>query len=400
MFSQMQQQYLNNAIQRWNVKSGATRSGKTYLDFFVIPKRIKRVRNMEGLAVLLGNTKGTLQRNVIEPLQHIWGTKYVTDIKADNTAMIFGERVYCLGADKKSQVDKIRGSSIKYCYGDEVATWSKDVFDMLKSRLDKEYSRFDGTCNPDNPHHWFKKFIDSDADIYLQNYTIDDNPFLPEVVKNNLKREYYGTVFYDRYILGKWTAAEGLIYRLIADDAERFMIDRNKIPPLHSLNVGEDFGQNKSGHSIVCSGIGIDGRLYFTHAIFKKAAGTKAEDLVDWSCDTMNQIHEDVKYRFDIYPDCAEQTYINSLRAKLPFSVYNSIKRPINDRIRFLNRLLSTDRVRFVKGQTDVLVDALSEATWDDKSLIDKRLDNYTFNNDIIDAAEYSFEINMDRMVI
>ena len=401
MFSPMQKQYLYEATHRWNVKSGATRSGKTYLDYYVIPKRIKSNRGKDGLNVFLGNTRGTLQRNIIEPLQNIWGERYVSDIKSDNTATVFGEKVYCLGADKKNQVDKIRGSSIKYCYGDEVVTWSQDVFDMLKSRLDKSYSRFDGTCNPDNPHHWFKKFIDNDEiDIYLQHYTIDDNPFLPEAVKDNLKREYFGTVFYDRYILGKWTAAEGLIYRQIADDAERFMIDKDKLPPLYCMNVGEDFGQNKSGHSIVCSGMGTDGKLYFTHAIYKKAAGTKAEDVIDWSCETINRIHCDTDYKFDVYPDCAEQTYINSLRAKLPFSVYNSLKKPIIDRIRFLTRLISADRVRFVRGETEVLVEALSEATWDDKSLIDKRLDNYTFNNDIIDAAEYSFEINMKRMVV
>ena len=67
---------------------------------------------------------------------------------------------------------------------------------MLKSRLDKIYSKCDLTCNPDTPLHWFKKFLDSDADIYLQHYTIDDNPFLPDVVKEALKKEYFCTVWY------------------------------------------------------------------------------------------------------------------------------------------------------------------------------------------------------------
>ena len=74
---------------------------------------------------------------------------------------------------------------------------------MLKSRLDKPTSIFDGTCNPDSPNHWFKKFLDSDADIFLQHYVIDDNPFnSPEFIEN-LKKEYRGTVYYDRFILGK-----------------------------------------------------------------------------------------------------------------------------------------------------------------------------------------------------
>ena len=215
-FTEKQKNYFNEAVHRWNVKSGATRSGKTYMDYFVIPLRIKAVRGKDGLIVLLGNTKGTLQRNIIEPLQNVWGINYVGDIKSDNTAHMFGEKVYCLGADKINQVDKLRGSSIKYCYGDEIVTWNEEVFNMLKSRLDKEYSKFDGTCNPDTPNHWFKKFIDTaeekEIDLYYQKYTLDDNTFLPEEVKENIKREYFGTVFYERYVLGNWVRAEGLVY--------------------------------------------------------------------------------------------------------------------------------------------------------------------------------------------
>ena len=209
----MQREYRDNACRRWNIKTGATRSGKTWLDIaFIIPQRIMAVKGLPGLTVLLGNTKGTLQRNVIEPMQEIFGSSRVGSIRSDNTAEIFGERVHCLGADNKKHVDRLRGSSIKYCYGDEVVTWSKDVFDMLKSRLDKPYSMFDGTCNPEGPQHWFKDFLDSDADIFQQHYTIDDNPFLPKAFVDNLKAEYAGTVLYDRYILGKWAASEGALF--------------------------------------------------------------------------------------------------------------------------------------------------------------------------------------------
>lgn len=127
-FSPMQLEYFREANHRWNVKSGATRSGKTYMDYFLLPKRIRAVAGKEGLVVLLGNTKGTLQRNIIEPLRNLWGERYVTDIRADNTAELFGEKCYCLGADKVTQVNRLRGSSIKYCYGDEVVTWHPDVF--------------------------------------------------------------------------------------------------------------------------------------------------------------------------------------------------------------------------------------------------------------------------------
>lgn len=238
-FSKMQREYFQKATHRWNIKQGATRSGKTYMDYFVIPKRIRRVAGEDGLVVLLGNTKGTLQRNIIEPLQNIWGVELVSNIRNDNTAMLFGEKCYCLGADKVNQVDRLRGSSIKYCYGDEVVTWHEDVFEMLKSRLDKPYSRFDGTCNPDNPYHWFKKFLDGNADIYSQQYCIDDNPYLDPVFVDNLKREYEGTVYYDRYILGRWTIAEGLVYPMFNRE---FHIKSTEPRPYQQYYISCDYG--------------------------------------------------------------------------------------------------------------------------------------------------------------
>lgn len=216
-FSEKQQEFFNCASHRWNLKVGATRSGKTYADYFVIPKRIRARMGLPGLCFILGVSRATIERNVLEPMRQIWGEALVGTIKSDNTCYLFGEVVYCLGCEKVSQVAKIRGSSIKYCYGDEVAEWSAEVFELLKSRLDKPYSVFDGSLNPGSPTHWLKGFLDSGADIYAQQYTIFDNPFLPDEVVRNICLEYEGTVYYDRYVLGKWALAEGLIYPMYKD---------------------------------------------------------------------------------------------------------------------------------------------------------------------------------------
>lgn len=220
-----QREYLQNCSHRWNVKTGATGSGKSYLDVAVtIPKRILACRD-QGLVVLLGNTRGTLERNIFDPMRKLW-PGLVSEIHSDNTVDVFGRKCYALGADNKKHMARIQGATFEYVYGDEITTWSQDVFTMLKSRLRCEHSHFDGTCNPDNPHHWFKAFLDSDADIYQQSYTIDDGA-LPASVVAELKKEYAGTVYYDRYILGKWAMAEGRIYDMFnpgsdaAEDGER-----------------------------------------------------------------------------------------------------------------------------------------------------------------------------------
>ena len=213
-FSPKQMEYIARANHRYNFKIGAVRSGKSYVDIAqVIPMRLFDVKGKDGLNVILGVSKESIERNVLAPMREALVGTYISSINSRNTATIFGERVYCIGAEKANQVNQLQGMSIKYCYGDEIAKWNEDVFHMLQSRLDKPYSKFDGACNPEYPGHWLKAFIDrNDIDSYIQKYTIFDNPFLPPEFIENLCTEYKGTVYYKRYILGEWALAEGLIY--------------------------------------------------------------------------------------------------------------------------------------------------------------------------------------------
>lgn len=220
--SQKQNEYIRNAHARWNMKVGAVRSGKSYVDVnAVIPYRLRQVHGKPGLNLILGVSRETIERDVLQPMREMFTDRLVGTINGRNIARVCGEDVYCLGAEKVTQVAKIQGMSVKYCYGDEIAKWNPEVFAMLQSRLDKEYSCFDGSCNPESPGHWLKQFIDRpDIDSYIQNYTIFDNPFLPKEFVDNLCREYAGTVYYGRYIEGEWTLAEGLIYPMYLDAIE------------------------------------------------------------------------------------------------------------------------------------------------------------------------------------
>lgn len=275
--------YLRESTHRWNMKGGATRSGKTYLDYrWVIPKRLRDRSGKEGLNVILGVTKATIERNVLSPMRDIYGDVLVGYIGSDNTVGLFGEKVYALGAEKLSQVSKLRGSSIKYCYGDEVADWSRDVFDLLKSRLDKEYSCFDGTFNPKDPLHWLKEFIDSDADVYYQTYSIDDNPFLDQTFVSELKKEYAGTSLYDRYILGLWAASEGALFTTYPEytDDESMLYDG--IAHIDAAYGGSD------GTAFTCAKKTIteDGvKIY----MFGKLRNQHIDTLMDVFMDDMNR---------------------------------------------------------------------------------------------------------------
>lgn len=211
-----QAEYIREAHHRWNVACGAVRSGKSYCQIsYCIPSRLLERHNLRGLKVILGATRANIERNILQPLRDIYGDSAATAINSQNNARILGEKVYCIGADNVRQVAKIRGSEIAYCAIDEATDVNPEVFEMLKSRLSLPWSCADITTNPASPNHWFKDFLDSaenGVDIYCQNYTIYDNPFLSADYVRNLEAEYAGSVWFDRYILGKWTLAEGLIF--------------------------------------------------------------------------------------------------------------------------------------------------------------------------------------------
>ena len=403
MFSTKQREFLDNANRRWNIKYGATRSGKTYLDYYVIPKRIRNVSGQQGLIAILGNTKGTLQRNVIEPLQDIWGTELVSDIKADNTALLFGEKCFCLGADNVKHINRIRGPSFKYCYGDEVATWNEGVFQMLKSRLDKPYSKFDGTCNPEGPSHWFKKFLDSDADIFQQKYTLYDNPFLAKEVLQALETEYKGTVFFDRYILGEWKAAEGTIYMLFADETEKFLADRVN-EQLAIVTIGVDYGAGKSKIKFVASGITYNFRNVYILDEMDLTGIYDPEQIYEKFIEFYKRVYDKYdkcQYAFCDYGALGNVITLGLIRRcqkeRLPVQIVDCSKGLINDRI-FLSSTLMAQRRFFILRKNTIITKAFQDALWNDKKP-DERLDDGTTDIDSLDAFEYSVNSFYENLI-
>lgn len=363
LLSPKQREFVKYGTHRWNLKGGATRSGKTYLDFrWIIPIRIRERIGKDGLAVILGVTKSTIERNVLEPMRNLYGDMLVGTISSDNTAWIFGEKCYCLGAEKVSQVSKIRGASIKYCYGDEVADWSEEVFALLKSRLDKEYSCFDGTFNPQYPDHWLKKFLDSNADIFSQTYTIDDNPFLPESFKENLKKEYEGTVYYDRYILGLWVRAEGLVYPMFGDGCIT-----QEIPDTGDYYISIDYGTlNPFSAGLWCVGRKCAVRVA---EIYYSGRDEKKQKTDEEYCDMVEQLAGDKLIRA-VVVDPSAASFIEALRRRSGFKVRHADNDVLNG-IRTTSDFLRDGRIKIHAGCKDAIRE-FGLYRWDEKAESDR----------------------------
>ena len=389
-FSAKQQEFFNCASHRWNLKVGATRSGKTYADFFVIPKRIRARKGLPGLCFLLGVSRSTIERNILEPMRQIWGESLVGSIRTDNTCYLFGETVYCLGCEKVSQVAKIRGSSIKYCYGDEVAEWSSEVFDLLKSRLDKPYSVFDGSLNPESPTHWLKGFLDSDADIYAQHYTIFDNPFLPEDVVRNICLEYEGTVYYDRYVLGNWALAEGLIYPMYKDALydEKELYEANK-GICQGVCVSIDYGTQNAFAALLWqkyAGVWYAVKGYYYSGREKGVQKTDGEYIKDMEVFLSDQI-EDYKRtagKVQVIVDPSAASFIAALK-RTGWAKVRPADNAVLDGIRETAVALKTGAVKINAGIKEWQEEA-GGYVWDDREGEDrpvKEKDHY------MDATRY-----------
>lgn len=240
MFSPKQADVLLNATARWNLLTGAVSSGKTYVSYWLLLKRCRTLPPGPGL--LVGKTERTLRRNVLDPMRELFGDAVVSHVDGSGQVTIGGRRFYLAGANDDRAVTKIQGLSLVYAYGDEFATWPESFLGMLRSRLRLPGACFDGTCNPEGPHHPVKReFLDREdgCRIRVWRFTLDDNPFLDPDYVEAIRAEYTG-LWHRRFILGEWCAAEGAIYDML--DLDRHVRPLPPDEPVIEHYAGLDYG--------------------------------------------------------------------------------------------------------------------------------------------------------------
>lgn len=169
--------------------------------------------------LMVAKTLTSLRRNCLDLLETLVGKSNFSYSLAAKQAVLFGRTVYLEGVNDARAESKIRGMTLQGAYCDELTLFTQDFFTMLLSRLSMPEAKLFGTTNPDSPNHWLKsEYLDrsQELDLMEMRFTIDDNEFLdPEYVRQ-LKREYTG-VFYERFILGNWVIAEGLVYSMFSE---------------------------------------------------------------------------------------------------------------------------------------------------------------------------------------
>ncbi len=225
-FSQKQLTVLNWWCERSPYKDcdalicdGAVRSGKTLcmsISFILW----SFYRFSESSFAICGKTITSLRRNVITPLLPILTQMGFTvkELKSSNVVTIQkgkrSNRFYLFGGRDESSASLIQGMTLSGVLLDEVALMPRSFVEQALARCSVTDSKFWFNCNPENPRHWFynewiKKANEKNC-LYLH-FLMNDNPSLSDNIRQRYESLYSGA-FYERFVLGKWVAVDGLVY--------------------------------------------------------------------------------------------------------------------------------------------------------------------------------------------
>lgn len=250
------------------IADGAVRSGKTVI--MSLSYVIWATETFSGQKLgMAGKTIESFKRNVwtvLVPLLKLRGYKVskVPDMK--NAYTIKKGKVsndfYIFGGKDEGSADLVQGITAAGFFFDEVALMPESFVNQAVARCSVEGAKLWFNCNPEGPFHWFKvdwidKLIEKNA--YRIQFSLDDNPSLSEKRKEFYRRMFSG-VFYQRYILGLWVVAEGIIYSMF--DNNKHVI--KKIPKHVKIIkkwIGIDYGQSNATVFLLC-GLGSDNKLY------------------------------------------------------------------------------------------------------------------------------------------
>ena len=233
---------------RWQalICDGAVRSGKTFcmgLSFFLWAQHDFNGRQF----ALCGETVGALRRNLLTelvPCLRRIGMEVRENRSANTLTVVYaGHRNQFLlfGGKDASSAALIQGSTLAGLLLDETALMPRAFVEQAVARCSVRGSRLWFNCNPEGPEHWFyKEWIEKaeSRGALRLHFTMEDNPGLPPEIRQRYERLYTG-VFYRRFVLGEWAAAQGLVYDFFDPDK-----DAAEVPdgPFSAWRVSVDYG--------------------------------------------------------------------------------------------------------------------------------------------------------------
>lgn len=405
---------LRSAEADFVIADGAIRSGKTIACIIGFLTWSQEMFSGESF-ILAGKTVGALKKNVIRPMLQImeaWGWPYEYIRSGTDARIEIGQNTYYLyGANTEAAQDALQGLTAAGAYLDEAALFPQSFIDQAIGRCSVLGSKVWMNCNPEGPHHYIREeFLlpekQKEKKVYHLHFMMKDNLSLsPSVIRRYERAWPHGSVFYKRFILGLWVAADGLIYQEFADHAKDYLITEKWLKDNQIIYavIGVDFGGTKSAHSFTLTGFTRGYKQVIVLDEYYKKDRINPQQLQEAFVDFVRRAQ--LKYKvYEAYCDSAEQTLISGLemaciQAHVSIDIRNAIKGPINDRIAFYNSLIAQHRWKVMKHCTHI-IEAFEQAVYDEKKKnMDVRLDDGLMNVDSLDSTEYSTESVQDDIL-
>ena len=398
--------YVAFALAKYTILEGAVRSSKSYTANFLAIKHIQEIPDCDVL--ISGYTISSVARNVLSEWKKVidpYNRGLFRTVKTDkdeylqiNWRGLKGKKFYIRGGGTEADYKQIQGSTFGFWYADEATRHVETFIDMAISRMSLDFSKVIWTLNPDNPYHFIKKrFIDDSEKYAIEedgfrlfqrfHYSLEDNASLSKRVIAEYKKQYQG-VFYDRYILGKWAIAEGLIYQNFDEETHTYY-DSYK-PDTKDHFIAVDYG-TQNPCVFLKMGVAYDKRTAAPTYYCEDEYYYSGRDKMKQKTDSQYADDMDTFTGFSypkVYCDPSAASFIAELRSR-GYTVI-AAENTVDDGIRLQSRIISDGKYYINKKCTNT-VREYAQYAWDKKKAEKTGVDVPIKTNDHCKDAERYF---------
>jgi PBSX family phage terminase large subunit len=375
---------------------GAVRSGKTSIMTWAFIDWAMRTFNGQRFGVC-GKTVDSVSKNIIVPFISMTLAKERYTLKwrrsekmlevkrggATNWFEVFG------GKDESSFA-LIQGRTLAGVLLDEVALMPESFVNQALARCSVDGAKLWFSCNPDNPEHWFYKewILNREAHnaLYLR-FAMTDNPSLSEKTLALYRSMYPSGVFHDRYILGLWVAAEGLVYPMFDKAAHTTKETGHGGMCYISIDYGTA-NPTAMGLWRLKNGNAVMEKEYYFDSRAEKRQKTDEEYYSDLEAFANG-------YKIErVIVDPSAASFIECIRRHGKFAVWKA-DNSVLDGIRLTGALLQAGRLKYHKSCSNTFRE-FGLYRWDDKAREDKVIKE---NDHSMDQTRYFSMTVMRREV-
>lgn len=368
---------------RYIVVDGAVRAGKTVT---MTTAFLQWSLQFQGKKfALIGKTIQTLERNVSDNFVKIANYFNLPISKHSQPYLHYkiGTNEYLLyEANNKASQDKIQGITLQGSLLDEVALFPDNLVKQCFVRHSESGAKIWLNCNPDHPKAFIKsEVIDTYGDnMWYESYYLEDNLNLDQEVIDSIKSSFSG-VFYERNILGKWVAAEGLIYDMFN---KNYHVVKTEDRDYTEYYVASDFGTQNAQVFLLFGK--CKGKWYLIKEYYYSGRDEKKQKTPD------DYVEEYIKWIGDIKPKKIiidpSATPLKAAFKKFGINNIKNAKNPVIEGIMEVQNALR-DGIIFINDCCIRSIEEIQLYQWDDKKTENGKDVPLAINDHAMDAFRY-----------